>query len=508
MPGNHFWQALSATSSLVRQVINDDYTHQARIRAYEVEASMRQARPSGLLGDGRLADLSDAQAADLFNSTGLFLGALDGRMLFYSGEGPLLMYSRTRGGKGRDIILPNLAHVRDRSLVIVDNKDGENAYASAEHREKTLKIPCIFLNFFELLGLPNTRINPLRILTAIHSEGGEIGSHARAIAKILLPSSPKSQGDDWSRKGAQRLITMFMEYAAKYDEERCTLSGIWRFLNSDKDQLEAAFALIAQCDHEALRRKAGAFERVMLAAPKQFEAYRDDAAAALESFEPGTVFDRATSGHDFDVAKLKQSPHTIYLILDSEMLDVAAPCVSLIINYMIETIARAKGPITTTFILDEFAQLPPSPAIMKCLRLYSGKGVQLFFFAQGRFSMEDRWSAEAVKEMEDQAAIMLLKGVLQPELMRDLELWSGRRTVLQRGVTHNGGAVESANANLGETSRSVLQSEDIMRLSDRLILRVAGMARLLVADPVPFFEVTPWKNQIRDVRKLHRGEEQ
>lgn len=506
MRGSHFWQTFSGLSSLLRHIINDDYTHQSRQRAYEVETAMHRARPSGLLGDGRLADLKDAQAASLLDPSGLFLGSHKGRMLFYSGEGHLLTYIRTRGGKGRDIILPNLAHVRNKSLIVFDGKDGENAYASARHRKRNLKTTCIYLNPFGLLGFLNTRINPLRILVEIAKEGGEIGSHARAIAKTLLPSSPKMQGDDWSRKGAQRLLAMFLEYAAKFDEERCTLSGAWRFLNSDKEQLEVALALIVECGDEALQRKAGVFERILTTAPKQFEAYRGDAGEALDLFEPGSPFDVSTSEHDFNFALLKKRAHTVYLIVPSEMLEVASTWASLIINYLIETIARAKGPLTTTFLLDEFAQLPPTPSIMKCLRLYSGKGLQLWMFAQGRFSMEDRWSAEAVKEMEDQAAIMMLKGVLQPELMRDIELWSGKRTVLQRGITHNGGAVESANANLGETSRSVLQSEDIMRLSDRLILRVAGMARLLVADPVSFFRVTPWKDQIRDVRKLHRGE--
>jgi hypothetical protein len=39
---------------------------------------------------------------------------------------------------GRDLILPNLAHLRDRSLIVCDPKDGENAFVSAAHRRDTL----------------------------------------------------------------------------------------------------------------------------------------------------------------------------------------------------------------------------------------------------------------------------------------------------------------------------------------------------------------------------------
>lgn len=508
MRSNHLWHALTGASAVLRQAMQADYERSARLRAQEMEALMRQARPSGLLGDGGLADLRDAQAANLFDPEGIFLGALNGRMLFYNGEGPVVVWARTRAGKGRDIILPNLAHLRNRSVVVTDGKKGENAFASADHRANRIGTPCIFLNPFGVQGFPNTRINPLQGLIDVVKRGDRIDTEAREAAQTLLPASPKTKGEDWARRGAQRFLAMFWEYAALFDQERCSLSGAWRFCNSDQRQLEVALALISTCGVEALERKAGAFERLIATAPKQFEAYRGDAAEALDSYEPGSALDDATSRHEFDFAELKRRPHSVFLILPSDKLGVAASWISLVLNHAIETIARARGPVSTTFLLDEFSQLPPSPSIMKSLRLYSGLGIQLVFFAQGRFSMEDRWSAEAVKEIEDQAAVMVLKGVLQPELMKDLELWSGNRTVLQRGVAHNGGAVESANANLGETRRAVLQSEDIMRLTDKLILRVAGMPRLLVADAVPFYDVTPWKDQIRDVRKLHRGEAQ
>src|SRR4051812_44682794 len=112
MRSNHLWHALTGASSVLRQATQADYERSARLRAQEMEVLMRQARPSGLLGDGGLADLRDAQAADLFDPEGIFLGALNGRMLFYNGEGPVVVWVRTRAGKGRDLILPNLAHLR------------------------------------------------------------------------------------------------------------------------------------------------------------------------------------------------------------------------------------------------------------------------------------------------------------------------------------------------------------------------------------------------------------
>lgn len=491
-------------SSVHRGVVERDYADASRREAKAMQAALATARPSGRLGDGRLADLEDAKAAGLFDSEGLFVGARDGKMLFFDGTGPLLTYIRTGGGKGRDLILPNLAHLRSRSLIVTDLKDGENSFASYQHRKDTLGIPCVNLDPYNVRGEGNTPVNPMQFLVDVVRAKGAIDSEAREMTQILLPSSPKGE-DNWARDGGQNLLCCRMEYLALFEPERCAPENLWRFVNANEDQLSTDFAMMATCGHEGIGRRAGALELTFSKAPKQFEAYKAEAMKAVEAFEPGKALANATNAHEFDFARLRHEPHTVYLTLPADKIGVAGPWVSLILNYAIERIAGERGQIRTTFILDEFPQLPPAPAIMKALRVYREKGIQLWFFAQGRFSMEGKWSREAVKEFEDQAAILMLKGVREPDLIRDVELWSGNETVLTRGVSHNGGTVETAAANMSETRRAVLQSEDILSLGEKLILRVASMPRLLVADAVPFYDVEPWKWQIRDIRDLHNG---
>lgn len=497
---------LQTVSSVHRSVVERDYANASRREAEQMRAAIATAQASGVLGNGRLANIADARAADLFNPSGLFLGAMNNRLLFYSGDAPLLTYARTGMGKGRDLILPNLAHIRDRSLVAVDVKDGENCYASWEHRSNELGHPCIYLNPFGLLGLPNTRINPLQTLMAIVARRGQIDTEADEIAHILIPSSPKSKDGDWVGKGARRLLAVRMEYLAHFEPELCTLSGLWRFVNSSQIDMELAFAMMATCGVAGLEGRAAALRATAADAAKQFEAYKSDCIEALHPFEPNKTLDRATSTHDFDFSALKSKPHTVYLIAPSEKLAVVAPWLSLIVSHIIETVARERGAVQTTFLLDEFPMLPPAPAITKTLRLYRGKGLQLWLFSQGRYSLQERWSREAVKEFEDMAAIFNTSGVEDPDLMSDIEKWSGNRTVLMHGVNRSGGTVESAGANLGETRRAVLQSEDIRAIgAGRQIIRVAGLPHLLVCNRVPFYEVDPWKGQLRDLRDLHKG---
>ena len=509
MRGGRFGTGMNFFMSVHRQTIEEDEKSRARRDARVMANAMRNATPSGALGDGRIATLHDVRASGLFGDDGIFLGGLDGRLLQFTGDGPLLTYARTGSGKGRDLILPNLAHLRNRSLIVCDPKDGENAFVSAAHRRDVLGHKVVFLNPYGINGarFPNTKINPFYLLVDIVRSGARIDSEASEIAHILIPRPIKSTGEEWVRSGALRLTATVLEYLAIFDPENCTPSRLWSFANSSGFDLGAQFAMMETCGIASIEGRAASFNLVRSDAPKQWEAYKSALADALAPFAPDGALALSTSAHEFSFAMLKHEPVTVYLMLPSEKLDVGAAWISLIVNYAIEAIAKERGPVRTTFILDEFAQLPLINAVPKATRLYRSKGIQLWFFAQGRFSLRERWPEVLAKEFEDQAAIVTMRSISEPDLIRDVELWSGNKTILNRGVSHNGGTVETAAANLGESKRSVLQAEDVIGLgAARQVIKVATMPHLIVSDCVPFFAVDPWKNQIGDVRALHRGE--
>lgn len=503
-----FFSAVRGVFALHGQLEQQRFADASRREAASRRAEIENAEPSVALGHGRLANFEDVRRWGYCDSNGLFLGAVDRRFIFYSGEAHLLTYARTGSGKGRDLILANLAHSRDRSLFVLDLKDGENCYASFDHRASRLGHRCIVLDPFNLSGRGNTRINPLHNLIDIAARGENIDTQADEIVLIILPGGKADSGENgWARRGGRRLLSVKAEDLAYYDPANCTLGGLWRFVNASDDQLLASLNAMKGRSREGIARRAGAFLSVFNEAPKQFEAYRSEAIDALAPFEPGKSLELATSAHDFDFGLLKHEPCSVYLVAPSERIGATAQWTALIVNHAIEAIARAVGPVRTTFLLDEFPLLPPAPAIQKSLRLYRGKGINLWMFAQGRYSLETQWSHEAVREFEDQAAVFQTWSVEDQSLLRDITLWSGTKTISSRGINHGGGVVETAGANLGETQRPVLQTEDIRAIGEdgRQIIKFAGRPYLLPADRVPFFTVDPWKWWLRDVRELHYG---
>lgn len=129
-------------------------------------------------------------------------------------------------------------------------------------------------------------------------------------------------------------------------------------------------------------------------------------------------------------------------------------------------------------------------------------------YCQGRFSLQDAgYSDAAIKEIEDQTACIQMWGVEDPSLLKDVEFWSGNTSVVQVNPSHNGGQVAQGSLGRGEQKRPVLQVENIRRINDgQQIIKLPGFP-LFVADRVPYWRVTPWKTQLRDVRALHSGAE-
>ena len=89
----------------------------------------------------------------------------------------LEILGKSRATLAIHLSIRNLAHIRDRSLLVVDVKDGENCYASHKHRSETLGQPCIYLNPFGLLGLPrvmSTEADYRKVLDAVPSQANGV----------------------------------------------------------------------------------------------------------------------------------------------------------------------------------------------------------------------------------------------------------------------------------------------------------------------------------------------
>lgn len=484
------YQALETLEAQRRAREQEQRISQSLVEAERVRRFVENPQASNLLGDGRLGTLEDAAAEGMLDPNGLFLGRLEGKPLFYGGDAHLLNYALTRSGKGRD------AHVFNRSLVVNDIKDGENAYASADYR-KSRGHRCVAINPHGLQGVPSFKLNPFQRIIDKAARGESITEDSLQIVMSLVP--PINGEGKWVAAGAQQILATWLEWSARFRPDRCTLSNMWRFTYRTFDEeLDA----IQRCGVDGLEGQAD-----KIAALKQTEdqwnAYESEIVTALWNFRPDTPLAAVTEKTNFDSASMRQEKTTLYLMGDSDLLEASSRWVSLTISAIVNTCAQSPGPIPVTCLIDELANLPYMAVIPKALTLYAGKGVQLWGLCQGRSSLRDKgYSDHTIKNFEGQSGILHVWSIKETDLLKDFETWSGNKSVAVRGTNQSGGQVDSASFGISEHKRPVLQSEDIMAVGEgKQLIRTNG-AHLFVADRVPWYEVPSWQGKLKDVRDL------
>ncbi len=120
------------------------------------------------------------------------VGKVGGEFLGIWTEKHVLIVAGTRGGKGRDLIIPNLCRYKG-SVFVLDPK-GENAQRT--HKERQEDGPVLALDPFGVSGLPSARFNPLRYLA-----GDSMITDAQTFADALIV------GDDYFSNSARQLLT-------------------------------------------------------------------------------------------------------------------------------------------------------------------------------------------------------------------------------------------------------------------------------------------------------------
>lgn len=481
-----------------RQELNDKRQNDSIKRSRKLERKLVDPQASTKLGGGRLANLEDAAADNLLNPDGLFLGALNGQPIFYNGDAHLLNYGLTRSGKGTDIVQTNLAHVVNRSLVVNDIKDGENAWCSAEYRaSRGHRVLALNPHDLDIKGVENIRVNPFQRVIDNAKDGISITEDCLELCIAIVPTG--GDKNDWVQKGAQQVLATWLEWAALFRPDICNLSNMYLYVTA---RFEDQLTEILDCGHEGLEAQAVKIAN-FTKSNDQWNAYDSDILTALWNFRPDTRLAKATETTDYDVAKLKTELTTLYLMADSNLLEASSRWVSLMTTAIVNAVAHAKGKNRVTFIIDEMANLPKMSVLSKALTLYAGKGIQLWGLCQGRKALRTKgYTQEDILNFEDQSGIFHCWNIKDDELIKHIETLSGQTTVAIKNYSQGGGAVHSASMSVNEQRRAVLQSDDIRMVGDGKQIIVTNGGRVYVADRVHYYDIPKWNERIKDIRQM------
>jgi len=387
------------------------------------------------------------------------------------------VFAPTGVGKGVSCVIPFLL-ASDESAVVVDYK-GENYRLTAEHRRKAFGHRIVVLDPFKLVSQAPQTFNALDF---IDKDSPTAIDECRDLAEALVIRTGQEKDPHWvdsAESWISALIALVVHYGEPNDRSLQTV----RTLLSSPDKLEMAIKLMCASD---------AWDGMLARMGNQLTHFKDKELGStlttttrfLRFLDTLAVCD-STKTSSFDPADLRKGKMTVYLILPPEHQRAQSPLLRMWIGSLLRAVVRGglQERNKVHFVLDEAASLGHMEALDDAVDKYRGYGVRLQFYFQSVSQLR-----KSFPDGQDQT---LLSNVSQVFFgINDLptaEYVSNRlgdeTIVVRSGGTSTGKSWQSSNNGNGSTSsssnasdnwaqqgRKLLKPEEILALSDRIVI--------------------------------------
>lgn len=487
----------------INQMIEAWKVNQGRKRAEEdaknIQEAIERGVTSGKLQNASLGTIEDAHKLGLTSLfSGVFLGYLDGTPLFLPNDFHLSTCGMAGSGKSVTLSIPNCIStaLTGESLIAFDLKDAELTRSTIKGRSAIDEIDSIKIDPWQTQG-KNIRINFLSDLIDKVKSGKKIVDDAEGKIQMIYGSIEKEGNNAWIKEDAMKLAHILLLEWATNDPSRCTPGSFWGFgalpYESVKEELEALFESDAGHGHvSTMARKF--HSQYCQEWSQQFEWMHDAFQKGFNLFGLGSDLREATSATDFDIRLLKKRPQGVYIIIPDDYADSHGKYIALLLDYVISTLARAKGETRTTILADEFANFPYAESTLKALRLYRSKGIRLWTFVQDRNGYS-KYKSDGGHQPFEENSVSLVWGV-SGSYAKELSEKAGYKSVIVQGHSTNMGVTASTGGiNGGEQLTPVLPVSDISTMGNgKAVLDIKS--KIFVIDRIPYWDCDLFKDYI------------
>lgn len=301
---------------------------------------------------------------------GLYIG---GGFVFKD-KGHILTVAGTRGGKGTNLIIPNLLGLGgyNGSWVVIDPK-GENAAITARYQRESGR-QVVILNPWGLLEdhIGEAEFyNPLDILadtSSIH-----LVDDAHMIAEMLVPVERGDKNKFFTDTARSIITGLIMQIVTTQEGDDRTLTTLWRWARlagDDWDELIARMRLNSDpVNGEIVRNSGNEIVKLMEAGEETFGSILSSVLQATDFLKSPALQKSLRSG--YDPSTLSDGDTALYIIIPADKLQSHARWLRLIVTTTLRAVVRNPNR-RVTFLLDEFAALGYLPEIETALSTYAG----------------------------------------------------------------------------------------------------------------------------------------
>lgn len=495
------------SSLLINQAMEVLHLHESRRRANIEARRMREyiesGTVSGKLQSAALGTEADAEAFGLFDpSNGPFLGFFYDRPIFYPQNTHLATLAPTGGGKGVTQVIPNIVlGGGNTSYVILDLKDGELSWCTAEARAALDGHDPVFANPFGVHGWPNTPFNPFQDAIDGAAGGRKIVDLAAAKVRMLIGDTERRAQNAWIYEDAGKMTWMLLVENAHHQPEHCNPAWMWDFANGTFEDF-VAYCEVAQhspaADGFVATIARALLDRYGDEKTDQLGWVMDAMAQTFSLYGRGSHLRASVQETGFDLAKLKQRPCALYLMIPDMFAKSHGKHVSLLLDYIFGAVARASGSVPVTVLADEFSNFPRIDSITTVLRLYREKGVRLWTFVQDRAGYAAYKEEGAHKPFEDNS-VQIIWGLSDAAHSKDIEALAGYNAVAVTGFNTSAGVTApGAGQSLSEQVTPVLPVSDIAQIGPGRALLLINGYKIFVIERRAWWDIDFVKPYVRD----------
>lgn len=474
----------------------------------EANKALRSGEVSGKLEDARLGTLEDLDKLGMLDGNGWLLGQFDGHNVCLPHDYHLCCQGVAGMGKTSSFTIPNIIKAMTddpgESLVVLDWKKKELTRATATSVAALNAEGSYVFEPFDLLNA--VFINIFQDLIDGAARGEPMVDEARARLRVFFADSLEKAGqNEWIVKAAFAVAVLLAVARAHLDPKALTAGGFYDFAGASYEDVMDLMAVLSEHDEVAGGFVAAGARTFMSRYPdpsdlREYRWMMESLGEAFTLFAPGSALRRATEKTNVDIASFRKKRQALDVVIPDRYLFSAAPFVSAVLDYVVETAAHAEGSLRLGVLAEEFAALPFNENVLKCVRTYRSLGIRFVSVVQDRTGFSRYKKHGSHRPFEDNA-VRLYFGLSDPDHLQQLERRAGKKAVLLETHSTSMGPKVPCRARGGtETLTPVLPASEIAKIGvGKALLDIPGQP-LFILGRAPWWEMPEIAPYVRDTR--------
>lgn len=304
---------------------------------------------------------------------GLFIGG----SYTYDKQGHIITVAGTRGGKGVNLIIPNLLGAGDYkgSWVVVDPK-GEAA-AITSRWQKSQKRRVIKIDPWG----GGDSYNPLDLLDP---QSDDFADDSGIVAEMIVPIKPGAS-DFFADRARSFINGILMHHVMTQDREDWNISFVWEALRLDREKWIALLSEMSVSENKVVQATANEIINVLETSEKTYGSILSVAQQHTDFLKSPALQKSLKSS--FDSRTITDGNTTVYITIPADKLKTHYQWLRLVVTTLMRISVRNRKE-RITFLLDEFSALGYIPEIEVALSTYAGYNITVWPILQNLMQLE------------------------------------------------------------------------------------------------------------------------